>query len=62
MNRKTASTSQEGANTQPRVPTAKITASIRMFSRRPRMSESLPPMMAPSAAPKIKMLTTKPSI
>lgn len=62
MNRKIASTCQVGASTQPSVPRAKIVASIRMLCRRPYRSDSRPPISAPNAAPKIRMLTTKPSV
>ena len=44
------------------VATAKTIASMRMLCRRPKRSESAPPMIAPMAAPKIRMLTTKPSV
>ena len=62
MNRNRPSISQTGRDTQPRVPTTKMPASIRMLWRRPYLSESRPPISAPMAAPKIRMLTTKPSV
>ena len=40
----------------------KTIAMSRMLFRRPRRSESLPPMIAPRAAPKIRIDTTRPSV
>ena len=61
-NRKAARIGQLGESTHPSVARPNTTASMMMLWRRPNRSDSAPPTMAPMAAPKIRMLTTTPSV
>ena len=55
-------TSRFGANTQPMVPTKKMTARMVSVFFRPRASLSLPQAAAPTAAPSSRLLVTRPSV